>query len=66
MQVELCEIPLAGAPEVTRSEAYIGRTPQRRETRETQKMGVFQQPVILLNRYRAVHATEARVDSIVS
>jgi len=24
MQVELCEIPFAGAPEILRSEAYLG------------------------------------------
>jgi len=45
MQVEICEIPLAGALEILRSEAYFGRTPQRRKIRETQQIGVFQQPV---------------------
>jgi hypothetical protein len=29
MQVELCEIPLAGAPDILRSEAYFGGTLQR-------------------------------------
>lgn len=33
------------ALEIMRSEAYLKRTPQRRKMRETQQMGVFQQPV---------------------
>jgi len=33
------------APEILKSEAYIGCTPQRRRMRATPQMGVFQQPV---------------------
>jgi len=43
MQVELCEIPLAGA---------------RKIPRDAGQMGVFQQPAIVLNRYHAARATE--------
>jgi len=51
MQVELCEIPLAGAPEILRSEAYLSvrrNKPApcltRGRIRATPQMGVFQQP----------------------
>ncbi len=44
MQVELCEIPLAGA---------------RKIPRDAGQMGVFQQPVILPNLHRVAHAREA-------
>ena len=53
MQVEPCEIPFAGAPEVLRSEAYLNvrcNEPApcltRGRMRGTPQMGVFQQPVI--------------------
>jgi len=31
MQVELCEIPLAGAPEIVRSEAYLAYAATRKD-----------------------------------
>ena len=39
------KMPRCKALEILRSEAYLGGTPQRRRMRETQQMGVFQQPV---------------------
>ena len=45
MQVELCEIPPCGGPRKTEEWGVLGSTPQRRRMRETQQMGVFQQPV---------------------
>jgi hypothetical protein len=56
MQVELCEIPLTGAPEILRSEAYsdvrrnkpapcLIRGRMREIPRNAGQMGVFQQPV---------------------
>jgi len=55
MQVELCEIPLAGAPEILMSEVYIKvrrnkpapcltRGRMRAIPRDAGKMGVFHQP----------------------